>query len=152
MRISDWSSDVCSSDLLRARVGSRGCRDLHRERTEPCRQRPLQGRLDDAPLRPPRKRRPRDPDGVGDARLYDRAGDARRGQLAAPPRQRARDPAGVAAGDRRRARLCERMTMTRLANSRVIQAPTGTELNAKSWLTDTPLRMMANNQIGRAHV
>ncbi|MBB5705984.1 urocanate hydratase [Sphingopyxis panaciterrulae] len=35
--------------------------------------------------------------------------------------------------------------MTRLDNSRVIKAPTGTELNAKSWLTEAPLRMLMNN-------
>src|SRR3546814_7436067 len=27
MRISDWSSDVCSSDLIVAAVGTRGCRE-----------------------------------------------------------------------------------------------------------------------------
>ncbi|TPW29128.1 urocanate hydratase [Martelella alba] len=36
------------------------------------------------------------------------------------------------------------MTNPRL-NSRVIHAPTGTELNAKSWLTEAPLRMLMNN-------
>lgn len=35
--------------------------------------------------------------------------------------------------------------MTRLDNSRIIKAPTGTELNAKSWLTEAPLRMLMNN-------
>ncbi|HMO77465.1 MAG TPA: urocanate hydratase [Sphingopyxis sp.] len=35
--------------------------------------------------------------------------------------------------------------MTRLDNSRVIKAPTGTALNAKSWLTEAPLRMLMNN-------
>ena len=35
--------------------------------------------------------------------------------------------------------------MTRLDNSRVIKAPTGTELNAKSWQTEAPLRMLMNN-------
>lgn len=35
--------------------------------------------------------------------------------------------------------------MTRLDNSRVIKAPTGAELNAKSWLTEAPLRMLMNN-------
>ncbi|RIV75552.1 urocanate hydratase [Pelagerythrobacter aerophilus] len=35
--------------------------------------------------------------------------------------------------------------MTRLDNSRVIKAPTGPELNAKSWLTEAPLRMLMNN-------
>ncbi|ALJ13942.1 urocanate hydratase [Sphingopyxis macrogoltabida] len=34
---------------------------------------------------------------------------------------------------------------TRLDNSRIIKAPTGTELNAKSWLTEAPLRMLMNN-------
>ncbi len=35
--------------------------------------------------------------------------------------------------------------MTRLDNSRVIRAATGTELSAKSWLTEAPLRMLMNN-------
>ncbi len=35
--------------------------------------------------------------------------------------------------------------MTRLDNSRVIKAPTGDRLNAKSWLTEAPLRMLMNN-------
>src|SRR6195952_686026 len=34
--------------------------------------------------------------------------------------------------------------MTRLDNSRVIRAATGTELSAKSWLTEAPLRMLMN--------
>ena len=33
----------------------------------------------------------------------------------------------------------------RLDNSRLIQAPTGTKLNAKSWQTEAPLRMLMNN-------
>ncbi|HJQ59103.1 MAG TPA: urocanate hydratase [Vineibacter sp.] len=35
--------------------------------------------------------------------------------------------------------------MTRLDNSRVIRAPRGTQLSAKSWLTEAPLRMLMNN-------
>src|ERR1700677_63744 len=35
--------------------------------------------------------------------------------------------------------------MTRLDNSRHIRAPRGPELNAKSWLTEAPLRMLMNN-------
>ena len=35
--------------------------------------------------------------------------------------------------------------MTRLDNSRHIRAPHGTELSAKSWLTEAPLRMLMNN-------
>src|ERR1700733_7972599 len=35
--------------------------------------------------------------------------------------------------------------MTRLDNSRVIRAATGTELSAKSWLTEAPMRMLMNN-------
>ena len=34
---------------------------------------------------------------------------------------------------------------TRIDNSRVIRAATGTELSAKSWLTEAPLRMLMNN-------
>ncbi|MET1028653.1 MAG: urocanate hydratase [Dongiaceae bacterium] len=36
------------------------------------------------------------------------------------------------------------MTATRF-NARTIRAPRGTELNAKSWLTEAPLRMLMNN-------
>jgi urocanate hydratase len=35
--------------------------------------------------------------------------------------------------------------MTRLDNARHISAPRGTKLNAKSWLTEAPLRMLMNN-------
>ncbi|HQR89392.1 MAG TPA: urocanate hydratase, partial [Caulobacter sp.] len=35
--------------------------------------------------------------------------------------------------------------MTRIDNSRVIRAATGTQLTAKSWLTEAPLRMLMNN-------
>ncbi|WP_447724165.1 urocanate hydratase [Sphingomonas koreensis] len=35
--------------------------------------------------------------------------------------------------------------MTRTDNSRHIKAPTGTDLSAKSWLTEAPLRMLMNN-------
>ena len=37
------------------------------------------------------------------------------------------------------------MPPTRIDNSRVIRAPHGTELSAKSWLTEAPLRMLMNN-------
>ena len=35
--------------------------------------------------------------------------------------------------------------MTRLDNTRVIRPATGTQLTAKSWLTEAPLRMLMNN-------
>ncbi|QUM73761.1 urocanate hydratase [Sphingopyxis granuli] len=35
--------------------------------------------------------------------------------------------------------------MTRLDNSRIIRPATGTDLSAKSWLTEAPLRMLMNN-------
>lgn len=35
--------------------------------------------------------------------------------------------------------------MTRIDNSRVIRSPKGSELSAKSWLTEAPLRMLMNN-------
>ena len=35
--------------------------------------------------------------------------------------------------------------MTRLDNTRLIRAPRGTDLSAKSWLTEAPLRMLMNN-------
>ncbi|RXJ71664.1 urocanate hydratase [Veronia nyctiphanis] len=37
------------------------------------------------------------------------------------------------------------MTDSRLDTTRTIKAPTGTKLNAKSWLTEAPLRMLMNN-------
>ncbi len=36
-------------------------------------------------------------------------------------------------------------THTRIDNARVIRAPHGTELTAKSWMTEAPLRMLMNN-------
>ena len=35
--------------------------------------------------------------------------------------------------------------MTRIDNARTIRAPHGTEISAKSWLTEAPLRMLMNN-------
>jgi len=35
--------------------------------------------------------------------------------------------------------------MTRIDNARVIRAPRGSEISAKSWLTEAPLRMLMNN-------
>ena len=35
--------------------------------------------------------------------------------------------------------------MTRLDNARLIRAPRGTDISAKSWLTEAPLRMLMNN-------
>ena len=35
--------------------------------------------------------------------------------------------------------------MTRIDNARRISAPRGTEISAKSWLTEAPLRMLMNN-------
>src|ERR1700681_2731271 len=35
--------------------------------------------------------------------------------------------------------------LTRLDNARVIRAAHGTQLSAKSWLTEAPLRMLMNN-------
>src|SRR5919199_4932373 len=34
---------------------------------------------------------------------------------------------------------------TRLDNTRVIRAPRGSDISAKSWLTEAPLRMLMNN-------
>src|ERR1043166_8610244 len=38
-----------------------------------------------------------------------------------------------------------RVTDRRLDNQRVVRAPRGTTLSAKSWLTEAPLRMLMNN-------
>jgi urocanate hydratase len=35
--------------------------------------------------------------------------------------------------------------MTRLDNARIVRAPTGTSITAKSWMTEAPLRMLMNN-------
>ncbi len=35
--------------------------------------------------------------------------------------------------------------MTRIANARAVRSPRGTQLSAKSWLTEAPLRMLMNN-------
>src|SRR5262245_62524967 len=35
--------------------------------------------------------------------------------------------------------------MNRGSSARVIRAPTGTQLTARSWLTEAPLRMLVNN-------
>ena len=35
--------------------------------------------------------------------------------------------------------------MTRIDNTRIIRAPRGPEITAKSWLTEAPLRMLMNN-------
>ena len=35
--------------------------------------------------------------------------------------------------------------MTRIDNARVIRAPRGRDMSAKSWLTEAPLRMLMNN-------
>ena len=35
--------------------------------------------------------------------------------------------------------------MTRIDNQRIIRAPRGTEISARSWLTEAPLRMLMNN-------
>nr|WP_233346905.1 hypothetical protein [Hyphobacterium sp. CCMP332] len=37
------------------------------------------------------------------------------------------------------------MSSSRLDNARIIRAKTGPELDAKSWLTEAPLRMLMNN-------
>ena len=37
------------------------------------------------------------------------------------------------------------MTINRIGNARTIRAATGTELSARSWLTEAPLRMLMNN-------
>ena len=38
---------------------------------------------------------------------------------------------------------------TRLDNERIIKSPHGSELNAKSWMTEAPLRMLMNNLSSR---
>ena len=79
------------------RVEAAALRRLPRgDRPHLRRERPLQGRLDHAPLRPARDRRPRDPDGAGAVDPPRRRGAAlrlRRGQGRRAARTVARDPA-----------------------------------------------------------
>ena len=35
--------------------------------------------------------------------------------------------------------------MTQISNVRTVRAPRGTDITAKSWLTEAPLRMLMNN-------
>ena len=58
------------------------------------------------------------------------------------PRYAAGDPGNLPA--LRRGRQLEAY-MTRIDNARNIRAPRGTQLSAKSWLTEAPLRMLMNN-------
>ena len=44
-----------------------------------------------------------------------------------------------------RERVTLETAMTRIDNARVIRAPHGTDITAKSWLTEAPLRMLMNN-------
>ena len=44
-----------------------------------------------------------------------------------------------------RPQVAKGAAMSRLDNTRHIRAPRGTQLNAKSWLTEAPLRMLMNN-------
>src|SRR3569623_838255 len=135
------------------RRGAERCRRRRERKPRPRARRPLPRRLDDAPLRPAGTGCARDPDGARDARLSRRTRrGADRGQLAAALEPRTRRPAArrPRPHPRRRHGLCERRRMTRpenprMDNQRHIAAPTGTELSAKSWLTEAPLRMLMNN-------
>src|SRR5215469_15056853 len=102
--------------------------------------------MDDPPLRQARQRRPRRSAGACHARLYGRARRAGAGKLAAGLRRGARraDAPSSQAHSRNVPPFCEQ-TMTRLDNTRSIRAPRGDKLNAKSWLTEAPLRMLMNN-------
>ena len=124
----------------------------------PCRQRPLQGRLDHAPLRPARRRRPRHPDGAD-------AGDASRKRSAAVRLLRCakagrlrvhlrailgeleRIAGELAASQDMNTQIPEGMTpwTNPRHNIREVRAPRGDKLNARSWLTEAPLRMLMNN-------
>ena len=80
------SGRSCSPALARpARRDPRG------ERTQLCRRRPLQGRLDHARFRPPRERRRGRAARAGLPRLHDRAGPTLAGQLAGSDRGHVRD-------------------------------------------------------------
>src|SRR5690606_7227555 len=125
------------------------------ERQKPRRQRAFHGRLDHPPPRRSRRRRARAADGAFQPRLHARArrhGPSR--QLADRLRSRIRG-ADARHAERHPGKLHPlgadlnagaAMTMTtRIDNARVIRAATGTELTAKSWLTEAPLRMLMNN-------
>src|SRR5690606_37848650 len=55
-----------------------------------------------------------------------------------------RDGSGNSRGARPR-KSFRRVAMTRIDNTRVIRAPRGPDISAKSWLTEAPLRMLMNN-------
>src|SRR5262249_1231850 len=103
------------------------------------------------PLRQPGRGHPCRADGAGHARLPARAGrSAQQEQLAGATRRRARR--AVARRAARRARRLHRVRtyeahrhMNRSDSTRVIRAATGTQLSARSWLTEAPLRMLMNN-------
>src|SRR5690606_25804662 len=46
---------------------------------------------------------------------------------------------------RRGGRLMTRIDNTRIDNARIIRAPRGPQISAKSWLAEAPLRMRMNN-------
>src|SRR3546814_4291819 len=60
MRISDWSSDVCSSDLLRRRLLAADIDDRLVRLREPSRRLQQQSRLADPRIAADQRRRPRD--------------------------------------------------------------------------------------------
>jgi N-formylglutamate deformylase len=114
----------------------------------PRHQRPFQGRLDHTPLRPAGERRPRDPDGAGLPGLHGRPGrtaDTRHLAHALPRRPRRAAARGAGRRPHRLPHLCPEQSMTRRDNTRVIRPATGTQLSARSWLTEAPLRMLMNN-------
>src|SRR6185503_15904638 len=137
--------------LLPSGVDHRPRKDLRCLGFHARHQRPLSRRLDHAPLRQPLGEHPRRADGACDAGFSPRtAGATHPGQLAAAHRRCA--GRALARGIARRARSLRRLRecapesgMNRATSKRVIRAPTGTTLSAKSWLTEAPLRMLMNN-------
>ena len=101
-------------------------------------------------LRRAGRRRARRADGARLPRLHARAaraGTRRRLADAVRPRLRRADPRHAARYSRSLPLRSpnEGTAMTRIDNARVIRAPRGTEISAKSWLTEAPLRMLMNN-------
>src|SRR5208283_629131 len=105
----------------------------------------LQRRLDHPHLRKTCGWHPCGADGTRDARLSSRR------ERSAPLGQQFRqaDPANLADGLRSLPDLYPRLKRismpSRLDNARLIRAPRGPKLSAKSWLTEAPLRMLMNN-------
>src|SRR5690606_6459503 len=105
------------------------------------------GRAEHAPRAAGRRSRLRDGVGSHGLRGVGRAGAPRSGARRLVPRH-ARGRRGVTPARSGAHGVFRRFSMNDLATptaSRVVRAPRGDRLNARSWLTEAPLRMLMNN-------